>query len=39
MALKPFDSAGAWLPAVETSGLRRRAVRGAGITRSFWLAF
>jgi O-antigen/teichoic acid export membrane protein len=32
VALKPFDSAGAWLPAVETSGLRRRAVRGASIT-------
>lgn len=30
--MKPFDTSGAWLPATSSGGLRRRAVRGAGIT-------
>ena len=30
--MKPFDASGAWLPTAANSGLRRRAVRGAGIT-------
>lgn len=30
--MRPFDSTGVWLPAAHAGGLRRKAVRGAGIT-------